>query len=89
MDVVKGIIFFSGMYLFAGIFMLVANLIFEKNIFNIQNPLYAIIGGAIFLIVFGIIIAFPKVRQAGYSKNIVAELLKTIKNCRSLDYLLS
>jgi len=79
MDVVKGVLFFSGMYLFAGILGGIIVLVFEKNIFHIENPLYAITGGALFLIVFGFIIAFSKVIQAGYSKNLVAELLKCIK----------
>ena len=79
MDVVKGLLFVAGMYLFLVFLFSIVHLVFEKNILNIENPLYAIIGGAIFLIFFGIIIAFSKVRQAGYTKNIFAELIKTVK----------
>ena len=79
MDVVKGLLFVAGMYLFLGFLFSIVHLVFEENILNIENPLYAIIGGAIFLILFGFIIALSKVSQAGYSKNIIAELLKIIK----------
>jgi len=80
MDIVKGVLFFAGMYVTAGIFGGIAVLIFEKNILGIEKPLYAITGGALFLIVFGFIIAFSKVRQAGYSKNIVSEIYYQIFN---------
>jgi len=58
MDVVKGLLFVAGMYLFLVFLFSIVHLVFEKNILNIENPLYAIIGGAIFLIFFGIIKTF-------------------------------
>lgn len=80
MDVIKGLLFCFVMLLFMGFFFLIVKLVIEDKIFNIENPLYAIIGGGLFLIIFGLIIGFSRVRQAGYTKNIVAELLKIMKS---------
>lgn len=80
MDVIKGLLFCFVMLLFMGFFFLIVKLVIEDNIFNIENPLYAIIGGGLFLIIFGLIMGFSRVRQAGYTKNIVAELLKIMKS---------
>jgi len=80
MDVIKGLLFCFVILLFSGFLFLFVKLFIEDNILNIENPSYAIIGGGLILIIFGLIIGFSKVRQAGYSKNIVAELLKIIKS---------
>ncbi len=80
MDVIKGLLFCFVMLLFMGFFFVIVKLVIEDNIFNIENPLYAIIGGGLFLIIFGLIIGFSRVRQAGYTKNILAELLKIMKS---------
>ena len=80
MDVIKGLLFCLVLFLFSGFLFLIPKLFIEDNILNIENPLYAINGLVIFPIIFGLIIGFSRVRQAGYSKNIVAELLKIIKS---------
>ncbi len=79
MDVIKGLLFCFIIILIIGFIGRSVKLIFEDNILNIENPNYAIIGGAFFLIVFCFVVAFSKVPQAGYSKNILVELIKLIK----------
>lgn len=59
---------------------MINKLVIEDNTFNIENPTYSIIGGGLLPIIFGLIIGFSRVRQAGYIKNIVAELLNILKN---------
>lgn len=77
-DIIKGLLFCAVGLAICFVLIGLFGAIFFDNILHIENPTYLILGATGFLVVYCSMVAISKVKQAGYQKNILSELLKQI-----------
>lgn len=78
-DLVKGLCFFSGLALLSVFFLVGVVGEFLDTMLESRSPLIVIIGAAVFFSVYGLMVAFSRIKAAGYDKNIFSELCNILK----------